>query len=163
MGCGKTTIGKLLAEKLSFLFFDTDELIEKRLSMKITEIFERKGENFFREIEHLVLREIVPMEKVIISTGGGIVEKKENRELMKKCGTILYLYLPFTDFKKKIPSLKNTRPLLQQKSMEEIERLYRKREEIYRKLANYSVNVSNKNPEEIVGEIVCFLSRISQG
>ena len=162
MGSGKTTIGKLLAERLSFLFLDTDELIEKRLNMKITEIFDKKGERFFREMEHEILKEIKDMKNVVVATGGGMVEKEENRKLMKETGTVLYLHLPIKEFMDKIPQLKNTRPLLQQRPWEEIEKLYEKREVIYKKLADYSINVSGKRPEEIVEEFVCYLNRISQ-
>src|SRR5665647_2847369 len=84
MATGKSTIGPLLAEKLGYVFVDTDEMVETAMGMKIFEIFNDLGEDAFREAEHQALKEVVVMEKVIISTGGGIILFGRNRKLLKE-------------------------------------------------------------------------------
>ncbi|MBP7654661.1 shikimate kinase [Candidatus Dependentiae bacterium] len=93
MGCGKTTVGKLLSKKMNFSFKDTDSLIEQSEKMTVSEIFSIKGEKYFRSLETEILYEISSSSETseVISTGGGIVLSSENFELMKKCGITIYL------------------------------------------------------------------------
>ena len=93
MGCGKTTVGKNLARINKMSFLDTDEMIEQQQGRKIGDIFAVDGENAFREMETEMLREMVEQktEGCVISTGGGMPIREENRELLKKLGMVFYL------------------------------------------------------------------------
>ena len=81
-GCGKSTLGKKLAEKINYKFIDMDNYIEMKAGMFIDEIFEAYGEKFFRELETNTLKEFMDLDNVIISTGGGIIKNKEHKNLM---------------------------------------------------------------------------------
>ena len=91
MGSGKSTIGPILANTLGWDFFDLDKVIEGKKNKKVREIFDEEGEESFREIESVVLKEISQKEKIIISLGGGTIIKKDNLDFMKLNGLIIYL------------------------------------------------------------------------
>ncbi|MCR4585789.1 MAG: shikimate kinase [Lachnospiraceae bacterium] len=92
MGCGKTTVSKILAEKTGRLLLDTDERIEHEQGMSISRIFEEKGEQAFRQMETELLEQLVNTGfDGILSCGGGMPLKEENRRLMKDAGTVVYL------------------------------------------------------------------------
>ena len=92
MGAGKTTIGKLLSNKLDYDFIDLDKIIEEKSGVKINTIFEIEGESGFRDRELQVLSDSLEMDKVIISTGGGIVTNEKSRvQLIKHKALIIYL------------------------------------------------------------------------
>src|SRR3990170_4632253 len=91
MGSGKTEVGKRLAKRLGYTFMDTDLLIEEKTGKSISDIFSKDGELFFRDIETLILTELSGINEHVISTGGGIVTKKENILLLKKTGFIIWL------------------------------------------------------------------------
>ena len=78
-GSGKSTIGKQLSEKLKYSFFDTDEEIEKQEKIKIKDIFSKKGEDYFRSVETTVFNKLINKNKIVISTGGGLVIKNLNK------------------------------------------------------------------------------------
>ena len=82
-GCGKTTLGKILNKELSMEFYDMDNYIERKTDKKISELFE-KGENYFRDIESLACEELSKNKNVIISTGGGVIKRKENIDFLKE-------------------------------------------------------------------------------
>ena len=91
MGCGKSTIGRKLAEDLSMDYYDIDAFIEENTKMSIPEIFKKAGENWFRDQEAFALSCLTDAENRVIATGGGIVEREENIGTMKKGGTVVYL------------------------------------------------------------------------
>lgn len=91
MGSGKTTIGKLLAEEYSLEYYDIDEFIEENTKMSIPEIFKKAGESWFRDQEAFALTCLTDATNRLIATGGGIVEREENLETLKKGGTVIYL------------------------------------------------------------------------
>ena len=82
MGSGKSKIGKILSNKLNFNHYDIDKEIERSLSLNINEIFESKGEDFFRSIETDFLKKSKTLNDTVISTGGGVIEKQENLDLL---------------------------------------------------------------------------------
>ena len=90
MGSGKSTVGKLLAEQLSYRFFDTDDVIEKSLGATVSQIFEENGEEVFRDIETKVLQELSQYARSVISTGGGAVLSTENWGNMRH-GIVVWL------------------------------------------------------------------------
>ena len=91
MGSGKTTLGKSLAKKLNRPFIDTDQLIEQKSGVDVSMIFEFEGEAGFRERETKLLSEIALKKEHIVSTGGGIILSKYNRDVIAKSGIIFYL------------------------------------------------------------------------
>lgn len=94
MGSGKTTIGKVVAEKLQWSFLDTDKIIEERYQMEVSEIFRLYGENEFRGAEREVLKELTTVENSVVSTGGGMPCFFDNMEQMNKTGKTIYINLP---------------------------------------------------------------------
>ncbi len=157
MGSGKTTIGKRLAEVLSYPFFDLDEIIERKVGRNINEIFEFWGEKVFRNIETEALKEIVNKNKFVLSCGGGIVEREENMKTIKYAnGIILWLDISFDFFIKRLPGLKHNRPLLRN-GLDRIKDLYERRKILYKNYSNYSILVNGKTPDELVKEILCLL------
>jgi len=112
MGSGKSEVGKLLAERLSISFYDMDEMIAAGEGMSVSDIFAQKGEAYFRNSETSFLENIHMNSPFILSTGGGVVIKKENREILKALGIVIYLKTrPETVFERLVGD--KSRPLLQ--------------------------------------------------
>lgn len=120
MGAGKTTIGKVLAQKLSLEFFDLDWYIEDRFRMKIPQIFAEKGEEGFREIERKMLHEVAEFENVVISCGGGTPCFFDNMEYMNRQAKTIYLKATPEVLMRHLQMGKSQRPLIQGKSPEEL-------------------------------------------
>lgn len=111
--CGKTTIGKYLAERLHYQFVDLDEMIVAQERKSIPLIFANHGENYFREIERLVLHQSFDFQKVVIATGGGTPCFFDNLEMLKKNGWAVYLQVSPESLTQRVLEQKGTRPLLQ--------------------------------------------------
>ena len=122
-GSGKTTVGKILAEKLNFIFLDTDDLIVKKYG-NITDIFENKGETVFREYESEIIKEVSTLQGRVIATGGGAVLKKINTDLLKLSGKIYFLDRPLSDI-----AATNDRPLSSNRA--DLEKRFNERYDIY--------------------------------
>ncbi|MFD3447750.1 shikimate kinase [Microbacteriaceae bacterium 4G12] len=150
MGAGKTTIGKLLSERWGLPVLDTDERVEKTTNRTIRDIFEKEGEKAFRTYETNVLKSLSTND-VIITTGGGIVEKEENRMWMKENGTVLYLYCEPNAIVQRLQG-DTTRPLFQAERIEEFLQLFSSREKWYEQ-AHYTIDTTNKEVTMIVQEI----------
>ena len=129
MCSGKTRVGKEVAKRLGFDFIDLDSEIERKEGMNIPEIFEKKGEEYFRELELQVLKEISNREGVVISTGGGLGANHEAMSFMKERGTVVWLRVSFENFVKRCGSKKD-RPLLA-RGRDYLKRLMEEREEVY--------------------------------
>ena len=93
-GCGKSTLGRLLARRLDKPFFDADVELERRLGVTIPVIFELEGEPGFRDREATILADLVVQNNIVLSTGGGVVLRPSNCERLKQGGTVLYLHAP---------------------------------------------------------------------
>ncbi|MBI2257686.1 MAG: shikimate kinase [Flavobacteriia bacterium] len=120
MGCGKSTLGKKLAKKLSYDFIDSDMEIEKITNQTVNEIFNSKGEIFFRELESAFLLSLKKKNNYILSAGGGLPCFFDNIEKLKKLGTVLYLKLSPFELSSRLNHSKKIRPLLGDKNEEEI-------------------------------------------
>jgi shikimate kinase len=94
MGSGKSTWGRLIAEQLGEQFFDLDDMIEKRVNMKISDIFEKKGESYFRKIEGVCLRELYEVESFVLACGGGAPCHFDNMALMNSWGVTVWMNTP---------------------------------------------------------------------
>ena len=156
MGSGKSTIAPLLASKLNYSFVDTDELISSKEGMSIANIFEKKGESYFRQLETSTLNEIILRHSHVISTGGGMGANPNHVLKMKDNGIVIYLKSGFHLLHRRIHGDKE-RPLAKAKSKKELYQLFHKRRPIY-KLALFSVN-SNNEPEEVVEKIMAKLKK----
>jgi shikimate kinase len=149
MGMGKSVVGKALEQKTGLPRFDTDEIISSKSNMPITEIFSTHGEEHFRNLETGTLRSMSPEEPAIIVTGGGIVQRAENIDLLRQLGTVVWLDADEATLRTRIRKLSD-RPLLQTANPREaLSELLAAREPLYRRAADLRVDVSQKNPEEI--------------
>lgn len=155
-GVGKTTIGKCLSNVLDKEFVDTDDLIEKKMEMKIPNIFTQYGEEYFRSLESDVIDMIYKDHKLIISTGGGIVLNKDNINKLKENGMIVLLESSIETIINNIENSFGNRPLLnnEENMISNITALYEKRKILYFDSANIIINVDNKSIEDIVYEII---------
>ena len=155
MGCGKTTVGKNLARICNMKFLDTDELIEEKQGRKISDIFATDGEQAFRDMETMVLQEMLNQKKTgyVISTGGGMPVREENRELLKKLGMVFYLKAkPETVYERVKGDTK--RPLLQcEDPLGRIRTMQEQREAAYKDAAHYVVEVDEYKQSEIAEQI----------
>ena len=140
MGCGKTTLGKKLAKHLNYNFIDLDGYIEKTTNKTITEIFENKGENAFRNLEKESLMEVCKKDHLVIATGGGTPCFFDNMQKMLDSGKAIYLKMEIEDLLERLETEKSQRPLIENKSAKELENFIRnklsEREYFYKK-SNY--------------------------
>ena len=158
MGAGKSTIGKQLANRLSYTFIDTDHYIEEKTGADIPWIFDIEGEAGFRERETNALADIVSQQGVVIATGGGIVIKEENRNLMLNAGTIVYLTASIDQLVERTFKDKK-RPLLQvEDPKKRIIELFEQRDPLYRSLAHHIVKTDKLSAKNIVNQIVTLVT-----
>ncbi|MCA5012839.1 MULTISPECIES: shikimate kinase [unclassified Enterococcus] len=154
MGSGKTTVGKLLAEKTGMQHVDFDEQLVIELGMTIQEYFDLYGEKAFRDQETKLLKRYIDHEQ-IISTGGGIVLKPENRQLLKQLAPVIYLKTePETFLSRLKEDQENVRPLIISKTAEEIQEIFEPRIPFYEESASLIIPTSDRTPESIVQEIL---------
>ena len=153
MGSGKTSTGRMLAKEMGYAFADTDEEVTKRTGVSIAYIFDVEGEEGFRKRECLALKECLNDNNTILSTGGGIVLSKENRDLLQDRGTVVYLQTSIR-FQVKRTASTNNRPLLQNKDPEEtLEKLMLTRAPLYEEIADITIMTDNKSLQEMSKEI----------
>ena len=112
MGAGKSVVGALLAESLGYSHCDTDAMVEASCGMSIPQIFEHQGEADFRLHEEQALKEALSMQRVVISTGGGVVLSQSNQALMAETGWVVYLSVSAAISKARCEVEGDTRPLL---------------------------------------------------
>ncbi|MDK2852781.1 MAG: shikimate kinase [Proteiniphilum sp.] len=120
MGCGKSTIGKRLAQSLSLSFIDLDAHIQNKYRKSIAELFAGKGEEEFRRIERQALLEVATFEDVLISTGGGAPCFFDNMEVMNRAGITIYIQAKPEELAARLRASKTVRPLLREKKPEEL-------------------------------------------
>jgi shikimate kinase len=153
MGVGKTTIGKLVAKKLYRDFVDIDEEIVKEYNMPITQIFNEIGEKAFREREKSLITSLCEQRLQIISVGGGAFLQEEIRRVCLATCIVFFLDLSWEGWKDRISLIIDSRPILQGKSIKEIEELFYKRQEVY-SVHHSKVETDNHDSEEIAEYIV---------
>jgi len=154
MGSGKSTIGKILAEKLNFLFLDLDSIIELSENKKISEIFTEHGEKYFRDSESEVIKKIYFNKNCVFSCGGGVVLKKENMDIIKSYSLVVYLKISPETAYERLKNVKD-RPLLSDKDRREtVEQLIEKRQALYEGYADFIINADSDKPEIIAESII---------
>jgi shikimate kinase len=158
MGSGKTHISKILSEKLNFKFIDLDKEIFQRSKLTIPEIFEKKGELYFRKLEREVLEEILATEKdIVLSLGGGTPVYYNNMEIINNNSKSIFLKASVNTLSERLSKQKEKRPLIARISDENLPEFIAKhlfeRNQFYSK-AQFSITTDNREPEDIVDEII---------
>lgn len=158
-GSGKSALGRRVATKLQLPYLDTDTYLTERTGMNTAQLYETYGEQAFRDGETRLLQELINATPGIISTGGGVSLREENRRMMKDHGYIVLIDRPIDDIMVDIRAEK--RPLLAQKGREEVERIYSERMPIYRGIADVSLDNGSGFHNGLSGleEIVVKLSQ----
>ena len=154
MGVGKSSVGVRIAEMTGRMWYDTDVVITDRHG-RISDIFEYYGEAHFRSLETEIVRELSGRDGLVISTGGGLVLKPENSELLKQNGKIFFMRASFGTLLKRVRA-GETRPLLKNtgKTAEALGNLLAQRTPVYEHVADYIVDTDGKSVDEVAEEIV---------
>lgn len=147
-GCGKSTIGELISKDLNYNFYDMDDYIVKISGKTIKELFD-VSEEYFREWETKACKELSKLTNVIIASGGGVVKKAENIEILRKSCTILFIDRPVEEIIKDIEV--GTRPLLKD-GPHKVYNLYNERYELYKKAAD-KIIVNDGTVKDVVEKI----------
>jgi shikimate kinase len=160
MGSGKTTVGRILAERLGWDFIDTDALVEARAGARIAELFRTGGEGTFREWESRAIAELTPRSSIVVATGGGAPTQPANRGFFSpEVSSVFHLRVSLA------VALQRTRsgfgrPLLAQKQSA-ISALYQVRQPFYNELG-IPVDTEGKSPAEVAGRIMTLLGHPSR-
>jgi len=158
MGVGKTTIGEIVAKKQDMKFIDTDRNIEKKYSMTISEIFDEKGERFFRIEEEKEVAESVKKNNCVISLGGGAFLNKNTQDAILRNTNSVWLDVDLKTLSERVKWNKK-RPLLnKENSQKKIKQLYSERKDIY-ELANHKINCDNLEKEDVAKKIIDFYEK----
>lgn len=153
MGSGKTTIGQRLARLLGFEFLDCDHELETHTGASVSLIFEIEGEQGFRDRETRMLEELTARSRVLIATGGGVVLREENRELLAQRGLVVYLKTPVAQQIKRLRR-DTSRPLLQTKDRKEkLTRLAEERNPLYASIADVEFPAQNRSLDSVAQEL----------
>lgn len=153
MGAGKSTVGRQLAEALSYTFKDSDQEIQRRTGVDIPTIFEYEGEEGFRNRERQVIEELVAGERIVLATGGGVVLRPENRQDLAARGVVIYLHCtPEQQYAR--TSRDRNRPLLQTEDpLERLREIMAERDPLYRQVADMVVSTEKRGTSSVVKEI----------
>lgn len=157
-GCGKTTIGELIATELGLSFFDTDQEIEKNSHMTISQIFEMQGEDSFRQLETKTLSSLSKKDNSIIATGGGIVERQKNLEILKNCDIVIFINRPLENIINDIRT--EDRPLLAN-NVSNLTRLYERRLSLYKEACTMEIS-NDKSTFEVAEKIINEVTKLWQ-
>lgn len=154
MGCGKSSIGRRLAGRLGHNFLDSDDMITARAGKSISEIFAEEGEERFREREAGELRDLLDSPKIVLATGGGAILRPENRDLLRRIGTVVWLHSdPDTLFER--ASRSRRRPLLQvENPRTTFNALLEERLPVYQQACTLKVDASGLSHEQTVEKII---------
>lgn len=156
MGCGKTTVGKSIAKFANYTFTDTDEMIAAQQGRSISEIFEKDGEDTFRAMETAFLEKLIAQksDRFVISTGGGMPVREENRALLKRLGTVVYMRVTPDTVYERIKG-DTTRPLLQcDNPLERIKEMIISRTPAYEEAAEFVIDVDSLTQQEAAEKII---------
>jgi shikimate kinase len=154
-GSGKTTVGKLLAERLLKPFYDLDSILAAKEGMPIAEVIQKNGWEYFRDKESEITEGISGPANAVISTGGGVILREKNILALKKNGIFIYLKTTIETMLQRIGENTTRPPLTNQPVInDEIKQVLFEREPLYQKIANITIETDNKTVQEIVNEIM---------
>jgi len=161
MGCGKSSVGRLVATQLDFEFVDTDDLIEANAGCSITDIFAQNGEAAFRGLESQIVRELASRQRTVIATGGGLGANPAHLDALKTHALVVCLWASPTVIWSRVRN-QTHRPLLQQENpMAQIEKLLSEREPVY-KLADVLINSGLRPLREVAQQVVHQFQTVHQ-
>ena len=156
-GAGKSTVGRQLARRLQLPFFDSDHVIEQRLGCSIREYFEREGEDRFRDLEASVIDELTQSPAAVLSTGGGVVLRPENRRHLHSRTQVIYLNSSPDDLFRRLRH-DRSRPLLQVADpLQRLRDLHAQRDPLYRETAKFQIDTGRPSVATLVNTIVMQL------
>lgn len=159
MGTGKSTVAVELVKRGNHRLLDLDAEIERQSGLSIREIFRQQGENVFRDSESSALSALRGLNGLVVATGGGVMGRPENRELIRSIGRVVYLRTPFTTLQKRL-KLSSDRPLVKEEpDWNALEALLLSRIPFY-ETADLIIDTNDKKPEEIATEILQRLAEV---
>jgi shikimate kinase len=154
MGAGKSSVGRSLQRQSGLARLDTDEMLATEFGMSIAQIFEKHGEEKFRDAETDLLRKLAPDRPAIIVTGGGIVLRHQNVDLLKSVGTVIWLAADAATLFERA-ARRDHRPLLQKENPRAVfSRLFEEREPLYAAAADIRIDTSRMNHDEVAETIL---------
>lgn len=160
MGAGKSTIGRLLAREVRYLFKDSDKEIEQRTGADIPWIFDVEGEQGFREREQAMIAELCAEDGLVLATGGGVVMRPENRQAIRQGGRVIYLHTSVEQQLERTSRDRN-RPLLRTANPERVlTELMAIRDPLYREVADIIIETDERPPRLVVQEILAQLQSL---
>jgi len=150
---GKSSVGRYIAHQLQWAFCDTDRLIEQSVDRKINTLFDQEGKETFRDLEQNTLETVCSLPESVIATGGGVVLREQNRNLLSTEGTVIWLRATSETIRKRMkqdPKTDENRPALTESdAIEEVESVLEERKELYDQSADYSISTEDHDPESI--------------
>jgi shikimate kinase len=157
MGSGKTAVGKRLATLLGKQFFDSDVEIEKRTGVDIRYIFEKEGEQRFREREREVIADLATLDGVIVATGGGAVLDPANRERLARTGTVVYLQATVDAQLQRTKPSRNRPLLMNDDPRAVLERLFAIRRPLYEEIADIRIDTTGRQVRAVASDVRSLL------
>ncbi|MDX8392837.1 MAG: shikimate kinase [Mariprofundaceae bacterium] len=158
MGCGKSSIGRRLAKRLTMPLIDLDELIVERAGRSIPDIFAQFGEAYFRDLESKILHEVIG-KQAIIATGGGIVLREENRLLLKAHSPVIWLKAAPEFLAERIADDANRPLIANENALQKLTELALERYPLYESCANLIVDRDDMNKDDIATLIIDYLEK----
>ena len=159
MGAGKTTVGRKLCRLLSYDFIDTDQLLEERTGVSVSHIFEVEGEQGFRDRESRLLAEVSESTNTVISTGGGMILREQNRQVMTQHGQVVYLRATLKVLWMRLKDCQN-RPLLQTPNPKaKVNELIIQRGPMYTEVADIIIDVTSDSAHKTALKISKILKQ----
>ncbi|MFK5926253.1 MAG: shikimate kinase [Desulfuromusa sp.] len=153
MGTGKSTLGRLFAQRIGYNFIDTDALLETQSGQTIAELFQTQGEAAFRKLESELVKDLAQKEGLVIATGGGLVINPKNIALLNKTGHIICLTASPEEILARVSKQQDVRPLLQEKHPQaRIIDLLQQRDAVYQQFPQLST--SKQTPEQLVDKLL---------
>ncbi len=159
-GCGKTTVARLLAERLGWGWVDADDELERRAGQSVRAVFAAEGEIGFRRREDAILRELCGRQRHVLATGGGAVLREDNRALLRSSARVVWLIADAETLWRRLEGDGMTaerRPQLAGGGRAEVEEVLRQREALYRACADCEISTAGRSPDEVAAEIAAGL------
>lgn len=155
MACGKTTLGRQLAQRLGYDFADTDDMLFRETQMTLPEMFAIGGESYFRDREHEIIKKAAQLQRTVISTGGGVMTFERNARLLQSSAEIVHIHRPFGACYAAIRA-RTDRPIAGQKSEAQMRQMYDARLAAYEKYASFTLH-NDGTPDEAMAALMAWL------